>query len=119
MDLGTVHDAQAQLGNGRHVGRIVNIELVLVADLIHGQHGGYDGEDHQERQNPGSNHGGLVLGKAAHGVLHEGAGLGFQSLIVEMGVHLYELEFFLRDMLKFVIHTHFFDPILIRGSIRP
>ena len=53
-------------------------------------------------------------------VLEEAAGFGLQLLIMQTLVHLDKAELVLRNVFKIVIHiTHFLDPILIRGSIKP
>ena len=47
------------------------------------------------------------------------AELGIDLLVMQAGIHLHKLEFLLRNVFKILIITHFFDPILIRGSIKP
>ena len=119
IDLTAIHNTPAQLSNSRNIGRTVGIELILIGDLIGRDHRGNDCEKDQEQQNIGCCHRGLVLGETQHSILEEAAELGVDLLVVQAGIHLHELEFLLRDMFKILIITHFFDPILIRGSIKP
>ena len=117
--LGAVHNAPIQLGHKGNIGGCVGVHRVLVVDGVRGQDGRHYGKDQQKQQDPRRHHGGLILTEAQERIGKVAPCLGLQLLIMQVGVHLNKGELLLRNLLKIFIHTHFFDPILIRGSIKP
>ena len=120
---GAVKGAVLLVCDGADIGSKALVALVLVRDLVGGDDGRNDREQEKEADDERRGHAGLVLAEAEERVREIAAGLGFQLGVVQAGVHLRKLEFFGGNMLIFhLIHiyfTHFFDPILMRGSIKP
>lgn len=116
-----VEDAPAALGNGTDIGRGAQVELVLVVHGVGRDDRRDDGEQQQHRDDDGRHERALVLFEAQKCVRQVAARLRFELLVVNGGVPLHELEFFRRDMpvLLLSVHAHFFDPILMRGSMNP
>ena len=84
-----------------------------------GHKGHNDGEQQQDDNQGEGHHGALVLLEAEPCVLEIADGLGFQFGVVDPGVPLGKGELFLGDVHHISFFHHFFDPILILGSMNP
>ena len=95
------------------------VEAVAEADVIVGHKGHNDGEQQQDDNQGEGHHGALVLLEAEPCVLEIADGLGFQLGVVDPGVPLGKGELFRGDVHHISFFHHFFDPILILGSMNP
>ena len=89
----------------------------VVGDLRHD-----DGKQQQHQDEAEGHHGALVGAEPDPGVAEIADGFGFEPLVVDAFLPLDKLEFFLRDggnIDIYILFHHFFDPILMRGSISP
>ena len=95
------------------------VVAVPEGDVVVGEEGHDQREQQQQHDQREGHHGALVLAEAQPGVLEVANGLGLQLLVVDAGIGAHEPEFFPGDLLHILFIHHFFDPILIRGSINP
>ena len=75
--------------------------------------------EHQGQDDDGRHNRGLVLAEAVQGILEEGDLLGLELLVVELGIQTDELKLLSRNFRHMIVLSHFLDPILILGSMKP
>ena len=96
---------------------VINVHKggAVAGDQQRCEQGKEDDEQDDDRRCDGS----LVLAEADPCVLEIADGLIFELLVAQATVFLYQREFLTRDIVDVDRLFHFFDPILIRGSIKP
>ena len=78
-----------------------------------------DGKQQQEHNQAERHNGGLVLAEAQPRVAQIADGLGLQLFVMDALILVNKRKLFLRDFRIQILFHHFFDPILMRGSINP
>lgn len=78
-----------------------------------------DGKQQQEHNQAERHNGGLVLAEAQPRVAQIADGLGLQLFVMDALILVNKRKLLLRDFRIQIFFHHFFDPILMRGSINP
>ena len=122
--LGAVPDVQTQVSKQLALGSQLGVVQVVGIGQSQGVAGfaenrNEDCVQNQAHNDDGCDHGGFVLAETIEGITEEADLLGLKLLVMELAVHAHKLKLLGCDIRNVILISHFLDPILILGSMKP